>query len=259
MLEAQAPTIVLVHGMNVQLHTWDPIVEALRSDDNVIAIDLRGHGDSSWPLSGYRIRNFVNDIVAVLRAEDIHSCVYVGHSLGAQIGLALAAEFPELVEKLVLSDCGPEVPRSGAENVRRKVDQLAQKRGFRTEEEARDFFREMYPDWQPQFHDLHARYQVRRNWADALVFKADPDLFWLSTSFFSGTETPFLWDCARKVTSPTLLMRGESSHLLSKEIAELIIDQMPDARLVEFPCGHYIPREMPEEFVSVLTEFIKGR
>jgi pimeloyl-ACP methyl ester carboxylesterase len=48
-------TLVLVHGLNVQLHTWDPLADQLAQDYRVICVDLRGHGDSGWATEGYHL------------------------------------------------------------------------------------------------------------------------------------------------------------------------------------------------------------
>src|SRR6266704_3655422 len=63
----KSDVILLLHGLNVQLHTWDPIAVGLSKHYRVLALDLRGHGDSDWSRSGYNVTDFDNDIVAFCR------------------------------------------------------------------------------------------------------------------------------------------------------------------------------------------------
>src|SRR5438105_411171 len=70
--------VLLVHGANVQLHTWDPIAADLARDYRVVAIDLRGHGDSDWTRDGYAIPSIVPDIKAMVDQLKLAPFDYVG-------------------------------------------------------------------------------------------------------------------------------------------------------------------------------------
>ena len=261
--------LLMVHGFNVQLHTWDPIADMLRDEYHVYCLDLRGHGDSDWAncgrgaqaIDGYPLQAFVSDIYEFQKKLNLAPFDYVGHSLGSRIGIGYAGAHPETLKHVALSDTGPEVSRAGAEAVRDRAAGAGTAsapptpRGFRTEEEVRDFYAQQHQSWRPIFIDLHARYQVRKNWADRLIFKADPDMFWITGSF-SLREVPHLWDMASKITVPALVMWGETSNLLNEEIANRMIEVMPKGELARFKTGHYIPREEPEEFTRVLREFL---
>jgi len=247
--------VLLVHGANVQLHTWEPIAEDLAAADRVIAVDLRGHGDSEWARDGYAVGAFVSDLAGVVGALAAAPCDYVGHSLGARIGIAFAAEHPHLVRRLVLSDTGPELAPQAAKYNQALLASTGHIRGFRNAEEALALYRRLHPEWKPVFHDLHVRHQLRQNWTGRLVFKSDPELFWLSGS--AGTrEIPYLWEAAARVRAPTLILRGRRSPFLDDRIVERMMSVMADARVVVTETGHYIPREDPGEFVRLVRGFL---
>jgi pimeloyl-ACP methyl ester carboxylesterase len=248
-------TVLMVHGLNEQLHTWDPIAAPLAEQYRIALIDLRGHGESEWARDGYTVDKFVEDLHRFVDFLDAGPVDYVGHSLGARVGIAFAAEYPGDVASLVLSDTGPEVPRSGAKEVQRKVGSAGEVKGFRTEADALAHFREMYPEWQPEFHDLHVRYQLRRNWADKLVFRSDPDMFWITGSV-SLREVPYLWGAAGRIRAHTLIARGRRSYLLDDEIARRMLEVIPHADEITFDTGHYVPREAPVAFTEALLDFI---
>lgn len=261
--------LLMVHGLNVQCHTWDPIADQLREEYRVYCLDLRGHGDSDWAQcardtssgrrnDGYPLETFVSDLHEVAKKLDIIPFDYVGHSLGVRNGIGLAGQYPDIVKHVALSDAAPEVSRNAALALRDRIGKTSgggNVRGYKTEEEVRDHYAEEHPEWEPIFVDLHAHYQVRRNWAGRLVLKTDPDLYWI-TGAASLREVPHLWDMASKMTAPTLIMWGERSHLVDEELVDRMLKVMPNAKAAKFNTGHYIPRENSAEFVRVLREFL---
>lgn len=249
-------TVVMVHGINVQGHTWDPIAHELATDRRVLVPDLRGHGDSSWAREGYFLKYFVSDLHELVRHEGLASFDLVGHSLGSRIGISYAGEHPASVRRLILSDTAPSVPRAAALAARNVVGDAGNIKGFRNETEARDHFTKQHPEWRPIFIDLHVLYQLRRNWADKLVFKADPDLFWYTAGSIGAADIPYLWDVCTKIDAPTLMLAGRRSPYLDEEIAEQFVKAVPDATVTWTDTGHYIPREAPELFVEETRRFL---
>jgi len=132
-----APPLVMLHGLNVQCHTWDPIARDLATTHHVICMDMRGHGDSDWARSGYRVRSMARDVHGLIDALGLGPVDLVGHSAGVRVGIAVAAERPETVRRLALSDAGPANSRSGAVAMREFIQATTNLRGFRSEDEAR--------------------------------------------------------------------------------------------------------------------------
>jgi pimeloyl-ACP methyl ester carboxylesterase len=222
----------------------------------VVCADLRGHGDSDWARDGYRVRNFVSDLSGLATELGLIPFDYVGHSLGARVGIGYAGERGDTLRHLVLSDTGPETPREGAMFARQVVGSgTGEVRGFRSWDEALEHFQKQHPGWQPIFQQLHAQYQLRENWAGKLVFKADPDLFWMTGS--AGLkENPYLWEMTARITVPTLIMWGQHSGFFNDEIIDKMLARMPRAELVRPDTGHYIPREAPDDFERLVREFL---
>jgi pimeloyl-ACP methyl ester carboxylesterase len=249
-----AHPMVMLHGLNVQAHTWDPIARELAKDYHVFTPDLRGHGDSDWSKTGYRVRSLMHDISGFVDQLGIGPFHLVGHSAGVRVALALAGERPDIVTRMALSDAGPATTRAGAEFMRDFIQRTVAIRGFRTPQEARDYYRAEHPEWVEEFIDLHVRHQVRRNWAGKLVLKADPDVQWITGSA-SLPDIPYLWEMSAKAGMPTLLMVGRNSNVLDEELVERMLTVMPNATVQWFETGHYIPREQPVEFTGALAKF----
>jgi pimeloyl-ACP methyl ester carboxylesterase len=253
-----APTVLLVHGLNTQLHTWDPVAVALSASYRTVSLDLRGHGDSSWTPSGYWVQDFVDDLVGLVGALHLGAVSYVGHSFGGRLGVAFAARHPELVDRLVISDSGPEMATVAARNVQSRQAPASGGRplAFRTLDDVRAHYREQNPDWDDEAIELYARYQVRTNWAGKLVPKADPDLYWLMGSA-GGKEIGALWADAARVKCPALLCWA-SRGVLNQDLVDRMAATIPGLRVEHFDTGHGIPREAPERFLAILQDFLAG-
>ena len=246
--------LVMLHGLNVQAHTWDPIARVLAETYNVITPDLRGHGDSDWSKEGYGVRALASDVNGLMDTLGLGPIYLVGHSAGVRVAMAIAGERPDFVHKMALSDAGPATTREGAEYMRDFIQRNTNIRGFRSEDELRKFYVEQHPEWVEEFIDLHVQHQARVNWAGKLVLKADPDVQWITGSA-SLPDVSYLWEISPKITMPTLLMIGRTSNVLDPELVEKMVQTMPGAEALWFDTGHYIPREKPVEFTQALVDF----
>jgi len=247
--------LLLIHGINVQGHTWDPIASAFASEYRVLCPDLRGHGGSSWTQSGYRVTDFAGDIAVLLDRLGIRQAAVVGHSLGARVAIALSAAWSGKTTHLVLSDAGPEMRTGGLQQAGRMATARLERRGFNTHDEALAFYTEAHPEWQPVFRELHARHQLRRNWADKLVERADPDLYWVTRSA-GARDNPYLWECARRITAPVLLLWGERSPYFDAAMVARYRENFARFTDVMTNSGHYVPRECPGPFCQHLADFL---
>lgn len=103
--------LVALHGITSSLMSFVGVAEALAGARPLLALDLRGHGNSDKPAGPYTIEQHADDVAAAMRARRLAATVVVGHSFGAYVAVALAARAPELVASLVLVDGGyPPLP-----------------------------------------------------------------------------------------------------------------------------------------------------
>src|SRR3954451_21926756 len=104
---AGAPAIVLIHGFASSLHWWDKMTPLLDKDHRVIRLDLLGHGGSEKPKSGYSIEAQASLVDLALRRLHVQKALVVGHSMGADVALALAKQDRSLVRGIVNVDEAP--------------------------------------------------------------------------------------------------------------------------------------------------------
>jgi pimeloyl-ACP methyl ester carboxylesterase len=95
--------LVLLHGGNARWQAFGSILTEL-ANWHIYAPDFRGHGKSGWVPNSYRLQDYTDDIIALLR-EEVQTPAYIfGHSLGGIIALMVASQYPKGVKALVVGD-----------------------------------------------------------------------------------------------------------------------------------------------------------
>ena len=148
----EAPPLVLVHGGRDHARSWGRLAEELRTDYHVVALDLRGHGDSGWtPGGNYSLPDNALDVVRVIETVGAPARV-IAHSYGGSICLLTAGTYPEYFSALAVIEGThslnpPDQERVDPAWVRRWGDRLRsfegqQPRVYATLEDAEERMRE---------------------------------------------------------------------------------------------------------------------
>ena len=101
---------MLIHCFTCAINWWDGMMPCLDRDHRVIAVDLRGHGGSEKPASGYSIPKQAELVAQALGRLGVRDAEVVGHSLGGPVTIALAEQSPQLVDRMVTIDSLPTPP-----------------------------------------------------------------------------------------------------------------------------------------------------
>jgi esterase len=102
--DPSAPPVLLLHGVNGSVATWNWIVPELAERFRVLRLDFRGHGRSDRAPGTYTAEGYVADAVAALEQAAGRPCVVIGHSLGGATAAAVTQRRPELLTGAVLED-----------------------------------------------------------------------------------------------------------------------------------------------------------
>ena len=252
---ADAPTIVLLHGLQDCARSWDVFAAAMRSEYRVIALDSRGHGDSAHAApDAYGFRDYISDLEALVAHLELSDFILVGHSAGARYAFVFAAEHPELIRSLVVVDIDPDAVNPDSQGMFAR---------YNTESDEWDSLGavvERLRDRQPQSTDETLRHQAEamtRELADGRrVWKRDRRLL-------AAYERPDLWEEWGSLSVPTLIVRGRQSDLLTHEVAvrmrEAIANTAPLARLAELEGGgHWFYQEFPGAFEMTFQWFMRA-
>ncbi|MGD6843893.1 alpha/beta fold hydrolase [Bacillus infantis] len=98
---SEKPAILFLHFSGGTWQAWDGVLAHFTADFSVIAPDIRGHGKSDKPVNGYHIDKMAEDIIFLLNELGIECCHIIGSSMGAEVGLSIAASHPGMVKSLV--------------------------------------------------------------------------------------------------------------------------------------------------------------
>lgn len=113
--EATRSTLLLLHGLTANARMFEPLAGFLAPHYRLIALDLRGRGLSDKPSTGYSMAEHAADVIGLMDALGLESCIVGGHSFGGLLTIFLAAEYGKRVERALLLDAAgklhPEVRR----------------------------------------------------------------------------------------------------------------------------------------------------
>jgi len=104
-ISSNAETVVFLHGLSSNHTTWDEMLSLYRTAGfNLLSIDLRGHGlsDKTKQRNLYKISTLENDVLEIIKSENLEQVSIVGYSYGGYIGIDLAIHHPEIVKNLAL-------------------------------------------------------------------------------------------------------------------------------------------------------------
>jgi len=247
--------VLLLHGFGDSAEVWEFVIPHLKGAFRIIALDQRGHGESSRASpEAYTTLHFVSDIEALRRELGLEGFSLVGHSMGGRNALVYSAMYGDGVRRLVVIDYGPELAPEGRRRILRALRIRPDR--FRLEEMAEALMEE-----NPRL-DLHKALQyltrVTRPTEDGLfTWRCDLRLLQRMREGKRVIRDIDLWEFLPKVKTPTLLLRGELSDLLSPEGARRTVEALPLARLREIPrAGHAVILDNPEDTARAIGEFL---
>jgi pimeloyl-ACP methyl ester carboxylesterase len=238
------PPLLLIHGIGSSGASWESLVPALAAAFTPIAIDLRGHGDSSRPESGYLYDDYVADLDHVLAALAIERPLIVGHSLGGIVTLWWAARHQAQAAALVIVDSPL---RSGRDFMPAFDRWLA--RNAMPPEELAALYRQEHPDWTAE--QALRRATVMTGTARAVFSELRAD-----SIAHDGVDRIAELE---GVTSSILFIHGDpaaGSQVHPADLAALRA-RLPNVSVAGIPgAGHALHREQPAAFLETAVPFL---
>ncbi len=258
------PAVTLLHGAGLNAHTWDTTLLYLGLP--ALALDLPGHGDSSWrDDAAYVARVLAPDVISALEQWASTPQVLVGHSLGGLTAAAVAASRPDLVSRLVIVDITPGVdPSAGPAQIRAffagptdwaSRDELVERAlsfglGGSPEAAARGVFlnsrvrADGRVEWKHHFAHLAA---ARANAG------ADPTTPDAVRAVLASTG----WDDLAEVAAPVTLVRGERGFVTAAD-ADDLARRVAQADVRVLGTGHNAQEEDPAGLAALIREVAVG-
>jgi pimeloyl-ACP methyl ester carboxylesterase len=249
------PPVILIHDILVSHLEFEAVLGPLASRFRVFAPDLPGFGESEKPSPAryaYGIESFAEAMVDMIAGLELGRVAVVGHSLGGAAAITLAAEHPELVERLVLVD--------------------AMSYPFRLD------FRSRLPLWPLLggllFKQLYGRGTFRRHFRDNVFSPGFSLPLERIDRYYDQFNTPAARESAHavlhsirdtrpivaritRITAPTLVVWGRRDRLFPPAFGQRLAREIVGARLDVLDSGHSPNEERPEEFVHSISRFLR--
>ena len=253
--EADAPSILLLHGGHQSAHSWDLVSLSLARRFRVLALDQRGHGDSEWARDAtYSNHEMALDAAALITATGLRAPVVIGHSMGGRNAMLLAREDRRLMRALVVVDVGPELSAAGREAIAGFV------RANQEFDDLEQFVENVrrYDPYRTRAHiERTVKYNMLRRADGRFVSKCDATPRRLGLPRGTDPRDQLTLGDMRALDLPVLIVRGERSNVLDPEAALRFRDALPRGRLVTVPnAGHGVPSQNTAGFLGVLEAFL---
>lgn len=252
------PPVVCVHGLTRNGRDFDPLARALAAHHarRVVCPDVVGRGESDWlpnpDLYGYPL--YLADMAVLVARLDADSVDWVGTSMGGLIGMLLAAQPKTPIRRLIMNDVGPLVTKSGLERI---AGYVGKDPVFEDMPAVEAYYRLVLAgfgnlsdlDWRHlATHGVRTlpdgRFGMAYDPGIAEVFKKQP---------VADVDLWAVWDM---IDCPVLVIRGETSDILTRETAEEMTRRGPKATVVEIEATGHAPGLMDDHQIGLIERFL---
>lgn len=253
-----APVVTLLHGAGLNAHTWDTVVLDLQLP--TLAIDLAGHGDSSWrDDAAYTGRTLAGDVAFALAAWTTTPQVLVGQSLGGLTAAAVAASHPELVREVITVDITPGIDTSGGPAALRAFYEGPT--DFATRDELVDramslgFGGTRAETERGVFLNTRVREDGRIQWKHHFAHLAAKALAASTPEAANTVLDESGWEDLASIPAPVTLVRAMRGFV-SEVDAEQFQHRLPDAVVVTIDATHNVQETAPRELAALIRATI---
>ena len=237
-------TVLLVHGLGGSKSAWPRVSEPLARSHRVVAMDLRGSGDSRLGEQPLSFERLAADAIAVLDAVSVGKAHVIGHSLGGVVTQQLLVDHPNRVASAVLVSTSSKVGEKAAEGWLRLAD-VVEKRGLSDSPSSRTrAFAEGFAESHPEIVDELGRIAAA---SDRHGYAAQARI----AARYDYTES------LASVRTPCMVIQGLADRLTSPGGSVILSRALKDSRLEMIEgVGHNAHIEMGQAFVDLVREQI---
>ena len=250
-LTGDGECLLFIHGWGVDKKIWRQQLKYFSSGYKVLAVDLPGHGNSSW--EKVSLPRMALDVKLLLDDIGISEASIIGSSLGGLLALRFYERFPFAVRRMVLVGTLPKFARSedfpsGLDVERMK--KIRQQIITDYPSVMHIFFRSLFTKEERQTRRYHWIRRFRRD----TIFPPQPALM----EYLDILEKEDLRDVLRDVRCPLQFITGSGDYICNQDVVASLKQLAPFARFDTFNnCGHFPFLSKPYEFNSVLSSFLE--
>lgn len=254
-------TVLCLHGLTRNHKDFEPMIAALPGKYRYIAVDVRGRGRSDYDPKpqNYQPPVYARDMLKLIDTLGLRKVALIGTSMGGLISILMIRSAPGRIAGIVLNDVGPAVEKAGIERIAAYAGRLPPVTDWASAAAA---VKAVNGPIFPHYTDDQWMAVARRTYRETPDGRVQPD-YDPNIAFGLGKVKPgpltdfFLWrvfGVTKK--APLMVVRGETSDILSQKTAERMVRRHPDARLVTVPGVGHAPFLDEPQAVSGLTAFL---
>lgn len=247
--EGAGPAVVLLHGYPFNRTMWREQIEALKGSYRVIALDLRGHGDSDVDPSPATMDQMAQDVAGLMDALSISSAVIGGLSMGGYVTLAFCRLFPARVRSLILADT-----RAGADTAEAREGRVQQSE--KVLEQGMDSISDALLPKLLAPETISDRPEVAQR-IRAMMLRTNPK--GASAALLGMAQRQDHTSFLPEISSPALILVGQHDAITPLEEAQKLQQGIAGSHLeVIEGAGHVSNMEQPLAFNRALEAFLNG-
>ncbi|MEO6024323.1 MAG: alpha/beta hydrolase [Burkholderiales bacterium] len=248
--------LVCVHGLSRNGRDFDALAEAMQDCYRVICPDIAGRGESDWfkHSADYNYPQYLADMNALIARLNVVSVDWVGTSMGGLIGMMLAAQANTPIQKLVMNDVGPFIPKAALERLSAYVGRVP---NMQSVDDVEQYLRVILAPFgkltDAQWQHM-ARYSAKRESDNKYVLHYDPTI----ADVFKGAalQDINLWPFWQMVKCPVFVIRGAESDLLLRETVTQMQSGRSNIQALEVPQTGHAPALMDTMQIGAVREFL---
>jgi len=242
--KGQGDPLIFIHGWAASHRFWKHQVPFFAQSNQVISYDLRGHGDSGKPETGYQITDHLHDLEKLLTENRLSKLVLIGHSLGGMIALQYALEHPLTPRALVLVGTSPHPVASRKRSIQFSFLQLlirmSRKRAANFTERAL-----FAPNVRPELVE----------WVNKESMRTPTHVI---LEILKSVKSFNIVSQLSEIQAPTLIVYSEFETAVESQALNQMQELIPKAKLQMISgAGHNCMLEQPSQFNSVLDGFLR--
>lgn len=255
---AAAPPLVCVHGYTSSADAFNGFARRFRDRFHIVALDVRGHGESAWsPDGAYTYRDQAGDLAAFVDGLGLGRFILLGTSMGGIIAMMYAMEHGVRLRALVLNDIGPDAEQ-GSQRITRMVG--GRPDTFATLDEAMAWRRAASPivAGRDVADQRELALGLLRQRADGTWgWKMDP-AYVRQRVEHGAPVRPELWPTLAGLACPALVVWGTDSDVLSDAQARRMVETLPKGELLAIPGVGHAPCLVEPASLAGLERFLTG-
>ena len=250
--------VLIVHGLSYFSYDWIGPASRIAADREVVAMDMRGFGNSGCsPTRDYKLDTLSADVICLLDHLGWRKAVLMGHSFGGRVCLATAGWRAERVAGLILVDFAPDIAPEGRRHTAERIG--LQPDVFASVDEALAYHGH---NDVPAAAPLRLRYEAFLKKVDAgYVLRRDlafRDNFKKALDTGQSQPVPaFLWPMLQELKVPALVIRGSESDMFASETLPKVRAVNPRATAIEIQGSHDLAHDNPDGLVTAVRTFLE--